>query len=111
MSLQDQIEKLEQQQANEIRNLRYLFSRSNRQIRHTLSPDRVIRKNLGISFIVAALLGMFLAPGPKYLRATKDGEVKKSKGRSLFMRLGRALVPMLGLAGHAKSKESAPPRR
>lgn len=64
-SLQDQLVQLKRQRATELRNAGYLFARAKRQTRRAVSPDRLVRKNLGVAMGVAFLGAMLIAPAPK----------------------------------------------
>lgn len=64
MSLRDELKSLKRQQREELRVLRYSYARTKREYARAVSPDRLIRKHMGVSLGAAAVAGFMLAPTP-----------------------------------------------
>ncbi|MGN6369483.1 MAG: hypothetical protein ACTHN5_14595 [Phycisphaerae bacterium] len=64
MSLSEQLEELERQRADEVRNLHCTYLRTKRELQRTVSPTRFVRKHLTLSLAAGAALGLILAPRP-----------------------------------------------
>ena len=64
MSLSEQLEELERQRSEEVRNLHCTYLRTKREVRRTVSPTRLVRKHLTLSLAAGAALGLLLAPRP-----------------------------------------------
>jgi len=60
---------LTQERDAELRNLRRLYARARRDFRHSVSPDRFIRRHMAASLLGAAVVGMLIAPAPRYQRS------------------------------------------
>lgn len=72
MTLEQQIRDLERQRRNELRSATYLFARTKRDVRRTLSPDRIIRRHIGVAMAAAAVGAMLLAPAPQPRRTKRE---------------------------------------
>lgn len=98
--LQDEIRQLKHQRATELRNVHFQFSRTKRDLRRSLSPDRYIRRHLGLFMGGAAILAMLLAPAPRYRERpesaaeTPPSPPRRKPRRGLVATLNR-LVPQL----------------
>jgi len=69
MTLEEQIVALERQRRRELREMTFLFARSRHEVRRALSPDRLIRRHIGVAVAAAAVAGFLLAPRPGPARA------------------------------------------
>ena len=63
MKLHKQLHHLEQQRDVELRTITFEFARFKGDLRHTLSPRRVIKKHPATAMLIAAAAGIMLAPG------------------------------------------------
>jgi hypothetical protein len=79
MKLEEQIRDLERQQQQELRNATFLIARTKRDVKRKLSPDRIVRKNIGVAMAVAALGAMLLAPAPRRERAASNSAPSRLK--------------------------------
>lgn len=76
MSLKQDLKNLKKQKRLEVHNLHYTYLRTKRDIKRQASPARLVRKHLGASMGIAAVLGLLLAPRPS-TRATEK-EIEKA---------------------------------
>jgi hypothetical protein len=83
MSLAEELKTLERQRAAEIRTLHQTYLRTKRTVIRAASPERIMRKHLGLSLAAAALLGIAIAPrpGPAAVPVSKEPE-EKGRGSS-----------------------------
>jgi hypothetical protein len=90
MSLASDLEKLQRQRNEELRTLHQTYLRTKRTIVRTASPARIVRKHMGVSFALAAGLGMLLAPRPSIAPAapTSPHAPRKHGGGGLLSHLG-----------------------
>ena len=78
MSLKKELESLKRQKREELRRLNVTYLQTKRDVKRKLSPDRLIRKHVGATIGVAAVLGMLIAPRPT--ARVKEVAVKEGGG-------------------------------
>ena len=89
--LKQQIQSLERQRAAELRNATYLLARTRKDFRHTLSPERLIRKHTGIALTLAAVGGFLLAP--RTGRAARRAAQENTRSSRPWLALLRPYLP------------------
>lgn len=112
--MESEIESLQQQRDQELRTLRYTAARTKRNLTRAVSPDRQIRKHLGIALAVAAVGGYLLAPAKGRKKKRRRAESSESGGswmQSLLQQL-RHYFPQLGSYAPflAQAAKAAPQR-
>ncbi len=115
MTLEEEIKDLERQRADHLRDATYLFARTKRDLRRKLSPDRMVRKNIGVAIVAAAVGAMLLAPGPRREKIEKTSVAADIPGgRSGWRATLGGLVPerwrkLAGLAGEQQPANNGQP--
>jgi hypothetical protein len=108
MTLEEQILELEQQQREEMRNATFLWARAKRDIQRKLSPDRMVRKHIGVSLVAAAVGAMLLAPAPRRQKSADGDGVSKLKWLGAIKGfLPARLKHFMGGNGSAEHSEAA----
>ena len=124
MSLKQELHALKQQRREELQTLHFTYVRTKRDIKRSLSPDRMIRKHMGVSLGIAAFAGLLLAPRLGGRRKTEDGKRSRFGGWArrlsrMFLPRGKPLAPESN-AGEPEAKreeemltggEAEPPRK
>jgi hypothetical protein len=95
MSLSQQLKDLKQQRRESIKDLHLTYVHTRRDLTRSISPDRHIRRHLGVALGLAAITGMILAPSPGRTRKEKPPRPRKKKSRSRDTLLAKLLRPLL----------------
>lgn len=119
MNIQQRIAQLERQRTAELRTANFLFVRTKRDLRRKLSPDRAVRKHIGVAIGLAAIAGMVLAPAPRSRPITQETPTKPRRRGSAFTKLAAlaaTFVPALrpyvaGADALGRAVQSATPRQ
>jgi hypothetical protein len=79
MSLKQQLKDLKKQKRHELTTLHFTYLRTKRDMKRQAAPGRFVRKHLGATMGVAAVLGFLMAPRPSSKVSEKEIEqaVKK----------------------------------
>ncbi len=104
MGLDNQIRRLQQQRQEHLHQAGVDYHRLQRDGRRIASPQRIVRRHVGVFMVAAGLIGMIMAPAPTYVKRD-DGvkqKVKKSKGNMAAAMAARALWPHAKRAMGAK---------
>jgi hypothetical protein len=117
MSFSSDIKDLKRQRREELRALHVTYLRTKRQIARATSPDRIVRKHLGVGLGAAALAGFLLAPRPspqvRYVRQPQKSD--HNGDGNFFKRLLHSLGPKVAsfIPGMAPSDKvhDQPPRK
>jgi hypothetical protein len=109
MTLDEELAQLEVQRNAELRNLNYLYSRTRRDIRRAISPDRMVRDHIGLIMGAAAMAGMVAAPAP----ASGSGRTAGGHIGSLLTKLipakFRKFIPKPATPSATESSAATPP--
>jgi hypothetical protein len=89
MSLKQQLKDLKKQKRQEVHHLHFTYLRTKRDMKRQASPARIVRKHLGASMGVAAVLGLLLAPRP----SSKVSEREIEKAVKKYVKEGRPAAP------------------
>ncbi len=101
MSLKRELKELQKQKRAELHDLHDTYVATKREVKRRISPDRLVRKHMGVSLGAAAMLGMLFAPRP---RAGGSGNGEQRGGGffsgGIFGLLGGVFRVMLHLIGY-----------
>ncbi len=97
MSLSKELKDLKKQKRHEVRKLHGTYIRTKREVKRAVSPDRMIRRHIGVSLAVAAVVGLLLAPRSGAAPAEKAvaGGKKRSFVPSWLRGIIKKIAPQL----------------